>query len=116
MGFDFAAAKAQARQAVHDTLKVAATVEVFPGNGPQDITVRWHDRINRFGNLENTGWAEVIEGIDRLIFNIPELTSKGIVLTDKSSVTLLASGLKFRLDAKQPVDGPVEEIWVVVRV
>ena len=113
--FDWAATKATLRQTVHDVLQVDATVVVVPGDDPLPITTRWHDKINRFGNLENAGWAQVVEGIDRLIFNRPELTSKGIVLTSNSVVTLLAAGDKFQLDVKEPPNGPVEEVWVVVR-
>jgi hypothetical protein len=114
--FDWAETKAEIRQAVHDVLKVDAAVVVAPGDEPLDITVRWHDKINRFGNLENAGWAQTVEGIDRLIFNRPELTSKGIVLSSNSIVTLNAAGDKFQLDVKEPPNGPIEEIWVVVRI
>jgi hypothetical protein len=114
--FDWAATKALIRQTVHDVLQVDATVVVAPGDAPQAVTVRWHDKINRFGNLENAGWAQVVEGIDRLIFNKPELTSKAIVLTSNSVITLLSGGDKFQLDVKEPPQGPVEEIWVVMRI
>lgn len=114
--FDWTSTKALIRQTVHDVLQVGATVIVAPGGEAQDITVRWHDKINRFGNLENAGWAQTVEGIDRLIFNRPELTSKSIVLTDKSVVTLNAAGDKFQLDVKEPPNGPIEEVWVVARI
>jgi hypothetical protein len=116
MEFDWAEAKACARQTVHDVLQVAATVVVAPGQDAQDISVRWHDKINRFGNLDNAGWAQTVEGIDRLIFNRPELETKGIVLSGNSTVTLNAAGDKFQLDVKEPPNGPVEEVWVVVRI
>jgi hypothetical protein len=114
--FDWATLKAETRQTVHDVLKVDAVVVVAPGDDALPITVRWHDKINRFGNLENAGWAQTIEGIDRLIFNRPELTSKGIVLSSHSIVTLNAAGDKFQLDLKEPPNGPVEEVWIVVRI
>jgi hypothetical protein len=116
MAFDWAATKASLRQTVHDVLQVSATVVVAPGQDAQGISVRWHDKINRFGNLDNAGWAQTVEGIDRLIFNRPELEAKGITLSSNSVVTLDAAGDKFQLDVKEPPNGPVEEVWVVMRI
>lgn len=118
MPFDFAAAKARVRQIVHNTLSVSATYLDDTLDEAQTLNVRWHDKINRLGNLDNMGWAEQIEGIDRIIFNLPEVTSKSLVLRQGGVVTLTAAlygSVEFTLQAQEPVVGPIEVIWLVSR-
>lgn len=118
MPFDFAAAKARVRQIVHNTLSVSATYLDDTLDEAQTLNVRWHDKINRLGDLDNMGWAEQIEGIDRIIFNLPEVTSKSIVLRQGGVVTLTAAlygSVEFTLQAQEPVVGPIEVIWLVSR-
>lgn len=111
--FDFASIKAQTRQTVHDYLAVPAFLYTND-EGPvgTDLTIRWHDKINRFGNNDNMGWAERVEGIDRLIFNKPELASLGIVLKRNNEVFIASVGKTFALEFAEPEDGPIEEIWI----
>jgi hypothetical protein len=116
MPFDFAAAKARVRQIVHNTLAVPASYLDDTLDEAVSINVRWHDKINRLGNLENMGWAEQIDGIDRIIFNLPEVTSKGLTLQQKGVVTLtnpLYGSTSFTLEAQEPIIGPIEVIWIV---
>lgn len=118
MPFDFAAAKARVRQIVHNTLAVSATYIDDSLSEAQPLSVRWHDKINRLGNLDNMGWAEQIEGIDRIIFNLPEVTSKNLVLQKGGVITLTAplyGNASFTLEAQEPIIGPIEVIWLVSR-
>jgi hypothetical protein len=113
--FDFAGTKALVRQAVHDYLSVDATYKDSEFPDGIGITVRWHDKINRFGNLENMGWAERVEGIDRLIFNNPELAGLGVTLDRNATVFIPSVGLTFALDVAEAEDGPIETVWIVVK-
>jgi hypothetical protein len=111
--FDFAALKAQTRQTVNDFLAVDGflyTNDEGPDGTP--LSVRWHDKINRFGNNDNMGWAERVEGIDRLIFNKPELATLGLKLSRNMEIWIESASKTFALEFAEPEDGPIEEIWI----
>ena len=112
MPFDFAALKSQNRRVVMDTLGVSAFYQDNSMSTAQPITARWHSKIERFGDLAEQNYAEVVEGIDRVILipcDYPTLNfaAKGII-------TFPAYGRSFRLDHMEPPDGPLEQVWAVV--
>jgi hypothetical protein len=116
MAFDFAALKSRSRQALHDALAVPADYIDEDLVMPAELTVRWHNKINRFNSADELGLAEYIEGIDRVIFNIPQLEAQGVVLKAGGEVTLTHpafEGAVLVLSAKEPQVGPIEEIWLV---
>jgi hypothetical protein len=116
MPFDFAALKAQARRAVHDTLAVDAVYEDAHLPEPVGLRVRWHNKISRFGDIENIGYSEIIEGINRVIFDREELNEKGIMLRRGGRVTLTApqyEGAVLVLDSQEPHSGPINLTWLV---
>lgn len=123
MGFDMAQAKAQNRQVVHSTLAVPAFYDDDTLIEPVAITVRWHNKLSRAGALEGGYGVEIIEGIDRLVFNEPELTSKeppltlieGGTVTIPSLAALAGSPVSFTLESEEPGDGPVSVYWSVSR-
>lgn len=126
--------KAQARRAIHGRLAVPANLvdedhpdglifaEDYEG---ATLTVRYHNKLDRSGDL-TADYAEIIDGIDRLVFhdeNVAEV-SAGLVangeaplaLSRAAEVTIPAyKGLTFVLDSQQPPDGPGETVWVVAR-
>lgn len=111
--------KAKTRRAIHGVFSVRAQYQDFTMAAAVDITVRWHHRIDRFGDIESGGYAEQIDGIERAIFNREELAEKGVVLRRRGLVTLTEGewgGAVLRLDTKEPRDGPVEEIWGVAAI
>lgn len=114
---DFASIKAEARQAVHDYLSVPATYIDPSLTEPVPINIRWHNKIDRFGDLDTGKWAEVIEGIHRIIFNRPELTELALTPRKNGKVTLTMYDITttFNLDTMEPDTGPIEIIWMVVR-
>lgn len=115
MPFDFAALKAQVRQTVQDTMSTEADY-IAPDGTVTALRVRWHNKIARTGDLLDTGYAEVIEGINRAIFNIPELNEKSVVLERNGQVKLTSPhflGAVLILDSMEPMVGPVEQIWNV---
>lgn len=117
MGFDFASAKKKARQAVHDTLGVSALYQDNSMVTPVEIKARWHNKLTLEGNLDDdSSYAQMLEGIDRIILNKPQLATLGIQ-TRRGAVLTFTSldNLAFKLDTKEPSNGPIEEIWKVTR-
>lgn len=127
--------KAKARRAIHGRLAVPATLVdedhpeglIFAADydGP-GLTVRYHNKIDRTGDL-NGDYAEIIDGIDKLVFldeAVAEvsaaLVANGqppLVLSRGAEVTIEGyKGLTFTLDTQEPPDGPSETLWVVARV
>lgn len=77
---------------------------------PVPIRVRWHSKIDRFGDSENAGYAEVIEGIDRVIFQDTQARAVGVSRGGRLTIPDLTT-MVITLDAQEPPDGPYEEIW-----
>lgn len=118
MAFDFAALKALTRKVVHSTFGVEALYSDASINAPIRIRARLHNRISRpFGDVDNAGYAEVIEGIDRIVL-IPEDDRGFPVTLQRNGVIQLPTmfpGAEFTLDVKEPSTGPLEESWQVSR-
>lgn len=112
--FDFAALKAQARQTVHDTLSVPATFVSKDMMTRAELRVRWINKIVINGDIVETGYAEMIEGVDRCVFNQLELNEQSITLQRGDMLTMWDSAVLI-LDSQEPPTGPVEVIWRVVR-
>lgn len=114
MGFDFAEAKALARRTVQETFGVQAFYSDVTVNVPVEFRARWHSRINRpVGDLDAGGYAEIIEGIDRIVFI---LESCEFVPTRGGAITFPSiPDTTFLLEHKDPATGPLEEAWVVTR-
>ncbi|MEN6332975.1 MAG: hypothetical protein ABFE01_01875 [Phycisphaerales bacterium] len=126
--------KARARRAIHGRLGVAATLvdedhpdglifaEDYVGTG---LLVRYHNKLSREGDLDGD-YANIIDGIDRLIFldeNVAEV-SDALVANGEAPLVLSRGalvrieeykGLVFSLDSQEPPDGPSETAWVVAR-
>lgn len=115
MDFDFAAAKAENRQSVHDALAVAA-VYTDDNTPATDVTVRYHTKLSNAGALEGGFGVQVLEGIDRLVFNAPQLAALGIELRHGGQLAIPQYGMAFSLDAEEPADGPVSVYWTVALV
>lgn len=126
--------KTQARRAIHGKLAVPASyvdedhpeglifAEDYAGSG---LTVRYHNKLDRSGNLDGD-WAEIIDGIDKLIFLDEQITELSAALVENGEAPLALSrgavvtisgykGLTFTLDSQEPPDGPLETRWVVAR-
>lgn len=127
MAFNWSAIKASTRRAVHDTFKVRALYHDPRMSEPMPVSVRWHNKIGVIGQETNQGYAEVIEGIDRVIFNREELEKSAIITPDRNPIMPMKGGTiqlvdplfnnsVLRLDSREPIVGPVDEVWNVVRV
>lgn len=114
MAFDFAALKSETRRVVHDTLGVSAFYKDDSMNAPYPIRARWHNKIDRFGNLQDQGYAEQVEGIDRVVL-FPEDTPR-LTFVRNGTVTFVAADVTLRLQVQEPKDGPLEVVWQAVVV
>lgn len=118
MGFDFSQVKAKARQAVHATLAVSATYQDSTMVTPVPITARWLNRLSKVGDLENQGYGQMLESIDRVVLDVQVARSLGVKKGGTISFTsYLSEGStpEFILALKLPTDGPVNEVWEVTR-
>lgn len=131
MPFDFAKTKTLARRTVHATLGVRAFYQDDSMNTAVEIKARWHNKIDRFGDLESQSYAEIIQGIDRVIFDAADArvlkVKRGGVVTFPDfggglGVSLgaeLGGGgvgpAAFILQNREPNNGPVQEVWQVSR-
>lgn len=118
MVFDFATAKSLLRRRVQETFGVQAFYSDASISTPVEIGARWHNRISKpFGDLDNGGYAEIIEGIDRILL-IPETVDGDPVTLQRLGVVTfptLLPGVEFILEHKEPSTGPLEEAWAVTR-
>ena len=113
MAFDFAELKSQTRRVVHDTLGVSALYKDATMSAPKEIRARWlSQKIDRYGDLVEQGYAEVVEGIDRVVLfpsDYPTLN-----FCRGGEITFPAYKRSFRLDVLEPVTGPDQVVWQVV--
>lgn len=118
MPFDFAAAKATAARVVHDTFKVEAWCTPPGSSEGVLLHVRCHSRQTLQGNLTDEGYADYIEGVDRVIFDADELSEKNVDLKRAWQIMPTSDifmGVAFSLDAKEQFTGPIKEVWKVSR-
>lgn len=119
-----AAVKAQIRGIVHETFRVSAIYQSPKAfESPVPITLRWHRKIKVEGDLDNSGYAEMLGDVSRIIFNRPELSTANaglpLTLEHLGVVTITDQGYdnaRFTLDVMEDHDGPVDEVWHVSRI
>lgn len=83
---------------------------------PEAILGRWHPKVARFGDLMGEGYANEVEGVDRIILD--KDTARQLNVKRGGIITLSDEydNIKLRLDVQHPSTGPVEELWVVNRL
>lgn len=122
MAFDFAQTKKRARRVVHRTLGVSALYKADPAATPVPLKVRYHTKLNLTGDLTYANYVEILEGIDRIIFNLTPIEEEALLLSGQSiqanGVVELVDyeGMAFTLANQQPDDGTGEISWFVSRV
>lgn len=116
MAFDFGETKALVRQVVHDTMALPGLYQDGSMEAPVELRVRFHTKIHRVGDMIDQGWAEVVEGVNRLILNKAELDEKGVLPIRGGTVSLTAPGFEsivLVLHVREPDSGPTEVVWEV---
>lgn len=112
MAFDFALLKAKTRRVVHDTLAVEAFYQDDSMSAPQTIHARWHNKVDRFGDLMDQGYAEVVQGVDRVVLFPSDYPTLNFVRG--GVVTFPSYRRSFRLEVLEPADGPEVAVWQAV--
>lgn len=114
---DFAALKAMARRTVHDTFAVRC-VYTAPGSAtPVELRARLHSKLAVGGDIGG-GYATILEGVSRAVFNREQLALVPVVLTRNGSVVFpdyVISGqpLTYILENRDPIEGPINERWTL---
>lgn len=104
------------RREVHAAFAYAATYEDSIVTIPAPITVRWHDKVERVGNIGGGDYAEILSTIEHLLFDSEELAAKGLTLVRGGIVKLTKfNNYQLQLDVPEPPDGPIKIVWTVVR-
>lgn len=117
MAFDFGLAKKSLRRAVHDTLSVAAIRKSKSTGEMVVLRVRFHEKLVRTGEADAFTGAisEVIQGVDRLVFDNDDLVARSIILQRGDEVEIPSYEMTFTLDVESPDDGAVTKTWLVTR-
>lgn len=113
-----AAIKAKARKAVHAAFSYSATYMDGTLDAAVPVKVRWHNRLVLMGDYDQSGYASVIDGIERIIFDRSELSALGIEPMRGGVVVITDEGMNsttLTLDVREKYVGPLEEKWQVVR-
>lgn len=115
--------KAESRRRVHDAFAVPCTF--VNSDGRFDTTARLHGRMVIGGDLNGEGFSTIIEGVFRVIFNRELLSALNnnqgvrpgrgdrVFFTDYFGTGLDAA---VELDARDALDGPVDEKWSVAGI
>jgi hypothetical protein len=115
MAFDFAALKSATRRVVHDTLGVTALYQDDAMSAPVAIKARYlKQKVDRYGDLVEQGYAEVVEGIDRVVLFPCDYQT--LNFARGGLLTFPDYKLTFRLELMEPADGPLQSVWQVVKV
>jgi hypothetical protein len=113
-----AAVKAKARKAVHAAFSYSATYKDGTLDAAVPVDVRWHNRLVMLGDYDGAGYANVIDGIERIIFDRDQLGTLGITPRRGGVVVITENGMdntSLTLDTREKHVGPLEEKWVVTR-
>lgn len=118
MAYDHAAMKARTRRIVHQTFAIAMEYLDKSLAGPIALRVRYHNKQDVIGDLQNEGYPMSIDGIDRVIFDMEELTFAGITVSRGARLKIVQPGWPegvLLIETKEKSEGPVEEVWRVVK-
>lgn len=118
MPVDFASLRAQTRRTVHDTLGVPAFYRSTSAGAEIELRVRWHTKSKAVGDLEDSGYGLVLEGVNRVAFDRAEIAEKSVTLRQAGILRIPGAGrpdVTLVLDAREPDDGPVVEWWKVAQ-
>lgn len=114
MAFDFAQARFNARKAIHNTL---STVALYSDAAQSNVEIlaRWTQKQQLTGDLDNDGYSQSIESIDRVIFSATDVQTIGV--KRGGTITFPAyQNIAFTLHEPLPSNGPFSETWLVARV
>lgn len=112
--------KTKARRSVHNAFAVPCILT--NGDGSFPTVARLHTRMQLGGDIASEGYASIIEGVNRVVFNREQLAALdgglGVVPARGDQVVFtnyIATGmdLALELDARDTYEGPIDERWAV---
>lgn len=109
----FADIKAAARRSVHQVMAVPCFYSGPGGLATIGLTARLHTKVVVGGDLSGQGYATIIEGVTRAVFNREELAALGVTLRRNGKVTFPDYGMTLQLDSRDTYDGAITEKWTV---
>lgn len=118
MAFDFAAAKARVQRTVHGTFGTPAEYDDGDLAEPVPLRVRWHNQLAATGDLNGEGYPVSIDTIDKVIFDVAELTTMNVKISRGGRLKLTApfyGGQVLVIDTRDPKSDAAREIWHVGR-
>ena len=97
----WAETRAAARDTVHATFGLSASY-LAPGGGPltSGISVRWHTKTMRHGELDREGYPQVQEDINRIVLDILEVPDP-----QRNALVTLSDGRIYAIEYVMPFDG-----------
>ena len=118
MAYDHAAMKVKTRRAVHKTFGIEMLYVHRTLAAPVALRVRYHTKQDVLGDLQAEGYPMSIDGIERVIFDIDELILSGVVVERGAKLQIVDKSWPagtLIIETKEKSEGPVEEIWRVVK-
>lgn len=110
--FDWAAQKAEAQRQVHKAFAVRCLYRETRNSQPVELSARLHTRITVGGSEGNAGYATIIEGVTRVVFDKAELIEKNIIVKPNALVTFPDYGSTWAVDIRDPSQtNAVSERW-----
>jgi hypothetical protein len=110
MAFDIVETMKKARRVVHEVYGIDALYSDDVVSEPVEIRARWHNKLELFGDPNNEGYAQIIQGIDRIVV-FPEDTPD--VEFIRGGRVEFSTGQVFVLNVLEPKDGPLQRVWQV---
>lgn len=113
MAFNFADAKRSLNKAVMETFGLNATYKDCNMSSPVAVRARFHNKIERFGDLNHTGYANIDMSVSTVVFSreqarLIDVKRNGeVFFPDLNNLIVI---LETRLDSTA-LD---EEVWQVI--
>lgn len=118
---DLVEIKAQSRASNHAFFAVAVLwsddggVTWSPPEADKEVfSARLHNKLVRQGD-QGGDYMDIIEGIERLVFNAEQLDALDITLSRGDLIQFPGYGITVELDQHEQDDGPLNRYWHVTR-
>jgi hypothetical protein len=104
--------KASMKRDVHTTFKLSAVYRAAGSETDVAIAARLHTSQAIIGDLDREGFAQVVQDINRVVFDMAELDTLGITLNRLDRVTF-ADGRAYDLDVMLETGNLDFQTWQV---
>lgn len=77
------------------------------------LTARYHSKMQVAGDPVGGGYAQMLEGVNRVVLSREQLSAAGVVLKQGDVLAFPDYLMRVRLDIKDVYTGPINETWSV---